>query len=263
MRVQSYHRRRTTYVIARCDQKWNVGRGVCFSFSCRLSIEAIILFLFFPWIFFGVIVTYYIFVSCGSQSPGFLRPNKNEARKGVGWTCGTSQQNISPRTTWWRKHFSAQEGNWWWRDSNREYRHTNAGDDRGAPYKLGKVNGKRPHEGEDMRETCCWDCKDGKYKKCRNSHTQYREVRCILFSYCHTVSCVMMISCVICYNTLWYCPWHDRPRIVVHFPFTHLCILYAAHIRVCLCSLLRVFQPETGTPTLCLGNWSGLARDSK
>jgi hypothetical protein len=39
---------RTTYVISRCDQKWNVGKGVCFPFSCRLSI---ILFLFSPWIF--------------------------------------------------------------------------------------------------------------------------------------------------------------------------------------------------------------------
>lgn len=79
---------------------------------------------------------------------------------------------------------------------------TYTGDDRGAPYKLGKVNGKRPHEGEDMRETCCWDCKDGKYKKCRNSHNQYREVLCILVSYCHIVLCVMMICCVICYNIL-------------------------------------------------------------
>ncbi len=82
---------------------------------------------------------------------------------------------------------------------------TNAGDDRGAPYKLGKVNGKRPHEGEDMRETCCWDCKDGKYMKRRNSRSQCREVRCILLSYCHAVLCVMMICCVMCYNTLCCC----------------------------------------------------------
>ncbi len=82
---------------------------------------------------------------------------------------------------------------------------TNAGDGRGAPYKLGKVNGKRPHEeedAEDMRETCCWDCKEGKYMKCRYSRSQCREVRWILLSYCHAVLCVMMICCVICYNAL-------------------------------------------------------------
>jgi hypothetical protein len=82
---------------------------------------------------------------------------------------------------------------------------TNAGDDRGAPYKLAKVNGKRPREGEDaedMRETCCWDCKCGKHKKRRYSRSQCREVRWILLSYCHALLCVMMICCVSCYNTL-------------------------------------------------------------
>jgi len=78
-------------------------------------------------------------------------------------------------------------------------------DERGAPYKLGKVTGKRPREGvdaEDMRETRCWDCKGGKYKQRRYSRRLCREVRWILLSYCHAVLCVMMICCVICYNTL-------------------------------------------------------------
>ena len=61
-------------------------------------------------------------------------------------------------------------------------------------------------DAEDMREfqTCCWECKSGKYMKSRNSTKQCRKVRWILLSCCDAVLCVMIIiiCCVICYNTM-------------------------------------------------------------
>ena len=63
---------------------------------------------------------------------------------------------------------------------------------------------KEREDAEDMREfqTICLECKSGKYMKSHCAFTQCRKVRWILLSCCDAVLCVLLICCVICYNTL-------------------------------------------------------------